>query len=51
MKVKTSMLVLLREFSVDLVLTTIFCNLPFILNFIAAYILNVTVYVSFQMLL
>ena len=46
-KVKTSMLVLLCEYSVDLILTTVFQDLTFISNVVVAYISNVTVYISF----
>ena len=46
---KASMLVMLCEYSVDLILTTTFCNLSFISNVIVAYISNVTVYISLQM--
>ena len=46
-KVKTSMLVLLCEYSVDLILTTVFQDLTFISNVVVAYISNVTVYIFF----
>ena len=42
---------LLCEHSVDLILATTFHNLLLILNVIVAYISNVTMYISFQMLL
>ena len=42
---------LLCEYSVDLILATTFHNLLLILNVIVAYISNVTMYISFQMLL
>ena len=51
MKVKGSVLVFLREYSVDLILTTTFRNLSFISNVIVAYISIFSAYISFQMLL